>query len=213
MEQNVLRMLDGMISTTDDPEILQELEHHKLETEGHVQRMRQRLEAHGASPSTVRQMTGIVGALAKMPLDLVRGDKAGRNARDGYTTEHMEIAAYELLERVAQRAGDDETASACDEIIAQERADGDDDRAELGQVRRAVAEGRGRPGVAVRRGKRRLPPDLTRATAPGTSRSRGSRAGARGARAPACSRRRRASAAMSTWNRSTRSGRSSLATE
>jgi ferritin-like metal-binding protein YciE len=122
MEQNVLRMIDGMISTTDDPEILQELEHHKLETEGHALKMRQRLEAHGASPSTVRQATGILGALAKMPLDLVRGDSAGRNARDAYSTEHMEIASYELLKRIALRAGDEETASACDEIIAQERA-------------------------------------------------------------------------------------------
>jgi ferritin-like metal-binding protein YciE len=122
MEQNVLRMLDGMISTTDDPEILQELEHHKMETEGHAQRMRQRLEAHGGTPSTVRQAAGILGALAKMPLDMVRGEKAGRNARDGYATEHMEIASYQLLKRVAQRAGDDETASACDEIIAQEQA-------------------------------------------------------------------------------------------
>jgi ferritin-like metal-binding protein YciE len=34
----------------------------------------------------------------------------------------MEIAAYQLLKRVAQRAGDEETASACDEIIAQEQA-------------------------------------------------------------------------------------------
>jgi ferritin-like metal-binding protein YciE len=122
MEQNVLRMLDGMISTTDDPEILQELEHHKVETEGHAERMKARLDAHGATPSTVRQIGGIVGALAKMPLDMVRGEKAGRNARDGYATEHMEIASYELLKRIAQQAGDDETAAACDEIIAQERA-------------------------------------------------------------------------------------------
>jgi len=122
MEQNVLRMLDGMISTTDDPEILQELEHHKMETEGHAQRMRQRLEAHGATPSTVRQAAGILGALAKMPLDMVRGEKAGRNARDGYATEHMEIASYQLLKRIAERAGDEETATACDEIIAQEQA-------------------------------------------------------------------------------------------
>jgi ferritin-like metal-binding protein YciE len=122
MEQNVLRMLDGMISTTDDPDILQELEHHKLETEGHAQRMKARLEAHAAAPSAVRQATGILGALAKMPLDLVRQEKAGRNARDGYATEHMEIAAYELLKRIATRAGDDETAAACDEIIAQEQA-------------------------------------------------------------------------------------------
>ena len=121
MEQNVLRMLDGMISTTDDAEILQELEHHKIETEGHALRMKQRLEAHDATPSTVRQLGGIVGALAKLPLDMVRTGKAGRNARDGYAAEHMEIAAYELLKRIAQKAGDEETATACDEIIVQEQ--------------------------------------------------------------------------------------------
>jgi ferritin-like metal-binding protein YciE len=122
MEQNVLRMLDGMISTTDDADLLRELEHHKIETEGHAERMRQRLQAHGATPSTVRQVGGIVGALAKMPLDMVRGEKAGRNARDGFATEHMEIASYELLKRVAQKANDDETVAACDEIIAQEQS-------------------------------------------------------------------------------------------
>jgi len=115
-------MLDSMISTTDDPEILQELEHHKIETEGHAQRMRARLEAHGATPSTVKQVGGIIGALAKLPLDMVRGEKAGRNARDGYATEHMEIASYELLKGVAERANDTETVNACNEIIEQERA-------------------------------------------------------------------------------------------
>jgi ferritin-like metal-binding protein YciE len=114
-------MLDGMISTTDDPEILRELEHHKIETEGHAERMKQRLAAHGATPSMVKQAGGIAAALAKMPLDMVRGEKAGRNARDGYATEHMEIASYELLKRIAARAGDHDTVAACDEIIAQER--------------------------------------------------------------------------------------------
>lgn len=122
MEQNVLRMLDGMIATTDDPEVVQELEHHKIETEGHAQRMKARLEAHGASTSTVRQVGGVLGALMKMPVDMVRGEKAGRNARDGFATEHMEIASYELLKRVARRAGDEETVAACEEIIAQEQA-------------------------------------------------------------------------------------------
>ena len=122
MEQNVLRMLDGMISTTDDPEILDALEHHKMQTQGHADRMAQRLEAHDASPSTVKQIGGVLGALAKMPLDLVRGEKAGRNARDGYATEHLEIAGYELLRRIAQRAGDEETATAAQEIIGEERA-------------------------------------------------------------------------------------------
>jgi ferritin-like metal-binding protein YciE len=122
MEENVKRMLDGMIQTTDDPQVLDLLEHHKLETEQHSQRLRRRLEAHGASPSMVREATGILGALAKMPLDLVRGEKAGRNARDGYATEHMEIASYQLLERVAQRAGDEETAEVARQNRSEEEA-------------------------------------------------------------------------------------------
>lgn len=122
MEENVKRMLDGMIQTTDDPGVVDLLEHHKVETEQHSQRLRGRLKAHGATPSLVREATGILGALAKLPLDMVRGEKAGRNARDGYATEHMEIATYQLLERIAQRAGDEETVQAARECRAEEEA-------------------------------------------------------------------------------------------
>jgi ferritin-like metal-binding protein YciE len=122
MEQNVLRMLDGMISTTDDPEILDALEHHKVQTQKHADRMAERLEAHDLSPSTVKQIGGVLGALAKMPLDFMRGEKAGRNARDGYATEHLEIASYELLRRIAQKAGDERTAQIAQEILAEEQA-------------------------------------------------------------------------------------------
>jgi ferritin-like metal-binding protein YciE len=122
MEQNVLRMLDGMIETTEDEEIKSELRQHKLETERHADRMRQRLEAHGATPSMVKEAGGIAGALMKSVVDMARPEKAGRNARDGYTTEHMEIAAYQLLSRVAQRAGDEETAAAARENLADEEA-------------------------------------------------------------------------------------------
>jgi ferritin-like metal-binding protein YciE len=122
MEQNVLRMLDSMIQTTDDPLVLDRLEHHRAETQAHADRMRSRLEAHGATPSLVKQAGGVVQALAKLPLDAVRGEKAGRNARDAFATEHMEIASYELLRRIAERAGDEETAVAAREIIGEEEA-------------------------------------------------------------------------------------------
>ena len=122
MEQNVLRMLDGMIETTEDEEIKSELREHKLETERHADRMRQRLEAHGASPSIVKEAGGIAGALMKSVADLARSEKAGRNARDGYTTEHMEIAAYQLLKRIAQKAGDEETAEVARENRKDEEA-------------------------------------------------------------------------------------------
>ena len=122
LEQNVSRMLDSMISTTDDPEISQMLKHHKEETERQEQRLRERLDALGAGTSTRKQAQTIVSALLKGTADQVRGDQAGKNARDGYVTEHMEIAAYQLLERLAQRAGDTETAEVARQNRAEEEA-------------------------------------------------------------------------------------------
>ncbi len=119
MEQNVLQMLDSMIATTRDDEIVRELEHHRMETERHEQLLRARLDALGRDTSLRKEAQSILGALVKGTIDQVRGDKAGKNARDGYVAEHMEIAAYELLERLAQRAGDEETA----EIARRNRAD------------------------------------------------------------------------------------------
>jgi ferritin-like metal-binding protein YciE len=119
MEQNVSRMLDSMISTTDDPEISDMLRHHKEETERQEQRLAERLNALGAGTSARKQAQTIATALMKGAADQVRGDQAGKNARDGFTTEHMEIAAYQLLERLADRAGDTETA----EVARQNRAD------------------------------------------------------------------------------------------
>jgi ferritin-like metal-binding protein YciE len=119
LEQNVSRMLDSMISTTEDPEIEEMLRHHKEETERQEQRLRERLDALGAGTSTRKEAQTIAAALMKGAADQVRGDQAGKNARDAYTTEHMEIAAYQLLERLAERAGDTETA----EVARQNRAE------------------------------------------------------------------------------------------
>ncbi len=119
MERSVLRMLDSMISTTDDPEIVEVLQNHKAETEQHERRLRERLEALGRDTSARKEAESIAGALAKGVADRLRGDKAGKNARDGYVTEHMEIASYELLERLANRASDPWTA----EVARTNRAD------------------------------------------------------------------------------------------
>ena len=108
-----------MISTTEDPEIEEMLRHHKEETERQEQRLRERLDALGAGTSTRKEAQTIAATLMKGAADQVRGDQAGKKARDGYTTEHMEIGAYQLLERLAERAGDTETA----EVARQNRAD------------------------------------------------------------------------------------------
>ena len=122
LEQNVSTMLDSMISTTDDPEIEQMLKHHKEETERQEARLRERLDALGAGTSTRKQAQTVAAALVKGAADVVRGDQAGKNARDAYTTEHMEIAAYQLLERLAEKAGDAETAEVARQNRAEEEA-------------------------------------------------------------------------------------------
>ena len=122
MEQNVLRMLDGMIGTTEDPQMKRALERHKKQTERQAERLKERLRDHGSSPSAVKEAGGVVGALMKSVVDVARGDKAGRNARDGYATEHMEIASYEMLERVARMAGDKETAAVARQNREEEEA-------------------------------------------------------------------------------------------
>ena len=125
MEQSILRQLDSMISSTDDPEIVEVLQNHKAETEQHEQRLRQRLDALGRGTSARKEAQTLAGSLAKGIADQVRGDQAGKNARDAFATEYMEIASYELLERLANRVGDEETAEvertnrAEDEAMAQ----------------------------------------------------------------------------------------------
>jgi ferritin-like metal-binding protein YciE len=119
MEQNVLRMLDSIVASVEDDDLKEAFRLHKVETEEHNDRLMRRLEDYEQSPSVLREATGIAGALMKGVIDVVRSERSARAARDAYATEHVEIAAYQLLERVAQRAGDEETA----EVARQNRAD------------------------------------------------------------------------------------------
>jgi len=119
MESNVDQMLDGMIRTTEDAEIRGVLEHHKDETQQHKQRLAECLEAHGEDVSKMKEIAGRGGAMMKGLLDIARSEKPGKNARDGFVTEHLEIASYEMLERIARRAGDLKTA----EVARRNRAD------------------------------------------------------------------------------------------
>jgi ferritin-like metal-binding protein YciE len=122
MEQTVSTMLDSMIATTEDPEITEMLKQHKQQTQEHERRQSERLDAMGAGTSATKSVGGLGAALFKGVGDLARTDKPAKNARDGFMTEHMKIAAYELLERLAKKAGDEQTAAVARKNRADEQA-------------------------------------------------------------------------------------------
>ena len=122
LEETVKRQLDSLVATTEDTELKSLFREHRAETEAQLERLRRRLEAHGATPSTVRSAMTTLGSAAKVPVDAMRSLRAARNLRDAYTTEHFEIACYRLLEGIAARLGDEETAEIARRNRAEEEA-------------------------------------------------------------------------------------------
>jgi ferritin-like metal-binding protein YciE len=51
-------MLDGMMTTTKDPQMKRSLERHKKQTEQQAERLEECLREHGASPSKLRREAG-----------------------------------------------------------------------------------------------------------------------------------------------------------
>jgi ferritin-like metal-binding protein YciE len=122
LEQQVSRQLDTMIQTTENATLRAHMEHHKEETEHHKELLERRLADFDASPSVVKEAGQILGAMGAAATNLARKDNAGKNARDAFVAEHLEIASYELLERVAQFAGDHRTVELARQIRADEEA-------------------------------------------------------------------------------------------
>src|SRR3712207_4013311 len=104
LEQNILLQLDSLVLNTGDQDLVAIFRRHKEETRRQQQRLRERLRALGGPrPVSVgKDLAAIATAQVKGIGDVLRADKAVQNARDAYTTEHVEIASYEILERLAK---------------------------------------------------------------------------------------------------------------
>jgi ferritin-like metal-binding protein YciE len=105
-----------------DESVAADFERHIGETERHELLVRQRLEALDASPSTTKDIAGRAGAWGMLAFAKFNPDTPGKLVAHAFSYEHMELAAYELLCRVAERAGDEETAAMAREIRGEEAA-------------------------------------------------------------------------------------------
>src|SRR3954451_23245533 len=97
-------------------------EEHERETDEHKRLVEERLEGRGASPSKLKDVVGGATAVPFVLFAKSQPDTPGKLAAHALSYEHMEHAAYELLERVARRAGDEETARMARTIADQELA-------------------------------------------------------------------------------------------
>ena len=130
-EVGLVRVLQSQIAMTPRGSYRHGLEKHLGETRSHAARVQSRLKDLGAGDNPVQvaigAAEGVLGqvlALAKTPLDLVRGtggeEKVLKNAKDACATEALEIATYTALERLARSVGDTDTAELAKSIRTDE---------------------------------------------------------------------------------------------
>jgi ferritin-like metal-binding protein YciE len=95
---------------------------HLRETEEQERLVRERLEQRGAAPSKVKDLAGRAGGWGMVLFARANPDTPGKLIMHAYSYEHMELAAYELLRRAAERAGDHATVELARRVGEQERA-------------------------------------------------------------------------------------------
>lgn len=95
---------------------------HLTETERHERLVRERMEARGAGPSRFKDLVMKAGGAGFALFAKSQPDTPGKLVAHAYSYEHLELASYELLLRVAERAGDRQTAEIARTIRDEERA-------------------------------------------------------------------------------------------
>lgn len=122
IEAQAVQLLEQAPSSAGDPELARVYKEHLEETRGHERLVEQRLEALGGDPSSLKDTAMRAGALSWGAFFETHPDTPGKLAAFAYAFEHLEIAAYEELKRVAQRVEDGDTVRVADEILTEERA-------------------------------------------------------------------------------------------
>jgi ferritin-like metal-binding protein YciE len=103
-----------------DPTLEAIFERHLGETEEQKRRVEERLEALGGSPSKVKDVAGAASGPAFALFAKFQPDTPGKLVSHAFSYEHMELAAYELLSRLAARAKDEQTVRLAKDIGGQE---------------------------------------------------------------------------------------------
>ena len=125
IEAQALQLLEAGPAMAGLQELAEVFRDHLDETREQQRLVEQRLRTLGESPSRFQNIGMRLGGANLGALFAAQPDTPAKLAGFAFAFEHLEIAAYELLRRVAQRAGDQETAEVAERIAAEERAAAD----------------------------------------------------------------------------------------
>jgi len=124
IEEQALAQLKTAPDIAGEPHLSEAFRAHLAETERHEQLVRERLEARGAKPSKIKDIVMALGGKGFVLFARSQPDTPGKLTFHAYSYEALEQGSYEMLERVARRAGDEETARVAHDILAEEYAMG-----------------------------------------------------------------------------------------
>src|SRR5919206_4353579 len=122
IEEQALAQLRTAPEIAGDPELSAAYREHLRETEGHERLVRELLEARGAKPSRTKDVVMAVGGKGFLLFARLQPDTPGKLHAHALSYEALELSSYELLRRVAERAGETAVADLAREIGAEERA-------------------------------------------------------------------------------------------
>lgn len=122
IEKQGLQLLETAPRIVEDAELKKFFGEHLRQSEEHEQLVRERLEARGAKPAMAKDAVLRLGGLQVGAFFAAQPDTAAKLTGFAFAFEHLEIAAYELLRRVARRAGDQKVLGVAERILAEERA-------------------------------------------------------------------------------------------
>jgi ferritin-like metal-binding protein YciE len=122
LEQQSIGLLQRAVDVAGAADLEAAYRAHLEESRGHLQAIEQRLEALDASPSAVKDAAMRLGAMNWATFFKAHPDTPGKVAAFAYAFEHLEMAGYEQLLRVAELVGDDDTTMLAQTTLAEERA-------------------------------------------------------------------------------------------
>ncbi len=121
LEQQAVQLLEGAVKAAGDPQLESAYVKHLQESRQHRDLVAERLEALGESPSALKDAALRLGAINWSTFFSAHPDTPGKLAAFSYAFEHLEIAGYEQLKRVAAKAGDSLTVAVAERILGEER--------------------------------------------------------------------------------------------